>query len=61
MFAGATLLAFTGTMKAVGIFAVGTFPWPVEIASSILLLVYTVWLTVAIRRLEKSSQRETAR
>jgi hypothetical protein len=39
------LTAFMGTMKAVGLFATGFFPWYVEIIASIVLLARGVFLT----------------
>ncbi len=52
------LTAFLGTMKALGIFAVGTFPWYTEIASSIFMLIYGISLTLKIRKLEAERERD---
>ena len=51
-FAMAPLAAFMGGMKALGIFAVGAFPWYVEGALSVFLLIYAISLTLKIRKLE---------
>lgn len=49
----ALLTAFMGTMKALGIFAIGAFPWGVEFALSVFCLIYGISLTMKIRKIKK--------
>ena len=52
----AVLAAFMGGMKVAGIFAIGTFPFWTEFAASAFMLIYGIFLTVKIKRLEAKNK-----
>jgi hypothetical protein len=52
------LTAFMGTMKAIGVFAVGTFPWYTEFVLSGFMWCYWVFLTFKIRKVQSSREKD---